>query len=599
MLSFPVSATNIYVDYFHGDDQNPGTSWPNAKKTIAEAIVIAQEFDVIHVSAGHYTNHIDLIRGIKIFGGYPPGGGNRNPNVYITELDGGESRQIMIGADQTEIDGLTFKKGYAAAGSGLKISESDMIVRNCIFKQNTAFSDDPDGGGAIFFFNSSSVIIDCVFEGNRLESDSPQSGLYMTGGAVMSWSSSPVFIRCTFQENQIVNPDEKNLALGGAVFMINSRLHFCECSFTGNNAGYGGAISWWNHSAPIIINSIFDGNSATDAGGAVASMASSDEFSSLIDGCIFSNNQSVSGGAVAGLQQTNINISNCLFWDNSASDRGGAIFSIHGSVFGISGSTLEGNILTGGIGRGGAGIYFSNKTEYTILSNIIVNGLYGEGIYFGDAIPPGTSIVWNNCVYNNTRGNYGGAIPDLTGIDGNISVDPLFVSSGNCDYCLSHHAAGQDETSLCVDTGYADFHRMGSTRTDSAHDYYPVDIGYHSNSTYSKAYLKNYYFTANDNMTLYLLNGGDKITTDVVLYVALQIEDEFWFAKKEDQSLYFTDDPDPFSQHFQLEFDMLQEIFSIQFPDEPLPSVKAYWHIATVDPETSELYDYHWTAFEL
>jgi hypothetical protein len=52
---------------------------------------------------------------------------------------------------------------------------------------------------------------------------------------------------------------------------------------------------------------------------------------------------------------------------------------------------------------------------------------------YGTPVPG--SIACND-VWSNNRGNYGGDSPDLTGIDGNISADPLFCNAQARDYTL-------------------------------------------------------------------------------------------------------------------------------------------------------------------
>ncbi|GAH22340.1 unnamed protein product, partial [marine sediment metagenome] len=54
------------------------------------------------------------------------------------------------------------------------------------------------------------------------------------------------------------------------------------------------------------------------------------------------------------------------------------------------------------------------------------------------------NISYNN-FWNNESGDYNN-LPDQTGLNGNISIDPLFVSSGDDEYHLR-------STSPCIDGG--------------------------------------------------------------------------------------------------------------------------------------------------
>ena len=70
------------------------------------------------------------------------------------------------------------------------------------------------------------------------------------------------------------------------------------------------------------------------------------------------------------------------------------------------------------------------KANVNIKNNVIINGKRG-GIYKSnqaDALHTGALVINNNDVWNNGA-NYSGGITDQTGQNGNISVDPKFVSA--------------------------------------------------------------------------------------------------------------------------------------------------------------------------
>ncbi len=94
--------------------------------------------------------------------------------------------------------------------------------------------------------------------------------------------------------------------------------------------------------------------------------------------------------------------------------------------------TIENNTLVGVADE--QGIYIGNNaTAPTIRNNIITGyGLAGIHVVAGTASPP--PMILYNDVWNNKTNylNY----PDPTGIQGNISVDPLFVDDAVGDYHL-------------------------------------------------------------------------------------------------------------------------------------------------------------------
>jgi len=94
-----------------------------------------------------------------------------------------------------------------------------------------------------------------------------------------------------------------------------------------------------------------------------------------------------------------------------------------------------------------------------IENNIITSNAGGFGIYSVEVLP---TVRYNN-IWNNESGNYNLVIGDQTGLNGNISVDPLFVDSENDDYHLRSNGWRWDQlrerwdwdpnSSRCIDAG--------------------------------------------------------------------------------------------------------------------------------------------------
>jgi len=139
-------------------------------------------------------------------------------------------------------------------------------------------------------------------------------------------------------------------------------------------------------------------------------------------------------------------------------------------VSGTSNITIENNLFYSNVG----GIYF-NSTESlivryntivdsrrginiqnsschaTVSNNIIVNNS-NIGIY-SDAPPENVTFECND-VWNNASGNYGGLLTDQTGINGNISEDPLFCGipgSGNYYLQSGSPCAESNVPGICSD----------------------------------------------------------------------------------------------------------------------------------------------------
>ncbi|MCP4607255.1 MAG: hypothetical protein GY845_00880 [Planctomycetes bacterium] len=225
------------------------------------------------------------------------------------------------------------------------------------------------------------------------------------------------------------------LLWGGGVYCAGSSPTITKNIFTGNSApnevfgnvediiiGYGGAIGGVAAN-PIITRNIIKGNTAYAGAG------------------IF-----IFGDPI---------ISNNLIYGNSAYV-GGGVIAAGGS---LSNNTIVGNdaSLDGGAQFGGNVhiVFGPDIVPPLILNNIIFGATSGGGITWEGDYQEG--IIQFNNVWNNTPANYGFADSqtgeftfdgraDQTGVDGNISQDPLFVDVLTNDY---HLQTG----SPCVNTG--------------------------------------------------------------------------------------------------------------------------------------------------
>ena len=96
------------------------------------------------------------------------------------------------------------------------------------------------------------------------------------------------------------------------------------------------------------------------------------------------------------------------------------------------------NTIVGNIGDKGAGIYIDSLSSPILVGNIVANdSMPADGRAEGGGIysESGTAIFLCNDVYGNEGGNYIG-IPDQTGLNGNISADPVFCNARGDDYSL-------------------------------------------------------------------------------------------------------------------------------------------------------------------
>ena len=202
------------------------------------------------------------------------------------------------------------------------------------------------------------------------------------GGGVYCESSSPVIQNNIIRDNDFPSYEDGVYGLGGGVF-CNASGAVIENNYIINNSAFeGGGIFQYGYS--VIRNNMVSGNSAYYAGGL----------------CIY-NRGIITGNTI----------------DNNNTDWEG------GNLYVIA------NI--------------SDTLELLISNNNITNAKT-SGIYMSDP-SPNISYFRHNNVWGNGTVDYE-TVTDQTGLNGNISVDPMYVNNQGGDYHLL-------ADSLCISAG--------------------------------------------------------------------------------------------------------------------------------------------------
>ena len=211
----------------------------------------------------------------------------------------------------------------------------------------------------------------------------------------------------------------------------------------GTNIFWGAGIYCFG-SSPTILGNIITANlapngSVSDVGyGCAIGCIQSD---AIIGRNVIKANSGYAGGGIL-TYLGKARIASNLIYSNSAVVGGGVVL--------ISGSQLINNTLVGNAAQGGAGnVYAASDTsgQCLITDNLICNATMGGGI-FVDTQDTITKTAFND-VWNNADGDYY-TETNRTGINGNISLNPLFVDGGNNDYHLQ-------DISPCINAGDPDF----------------------------------------------------------------------------------------------------------------------------------------------
>jgi hypothetical protein len=314
----------IYVDADANGFKN-GTSWLHAYKDLQEALHTARTCgcEQIWVAEGTYkptkrsarSTSFELIDGVAIYGGFPPGGGGwpqRNPNVYETILSGDiaalndyndNSYHVVKAVDVNNavLDGFIITAGKAdgsdanAYGGGIYFKDStNLNVTYCNFSDNASYR-----GGGLYNDFSDLNINNCIFSNN--------SAYY--GGAVFNDESEPYIINCIFTSNAANQH-------GGGIYSDDSNLNVTKCVFTGNTAtassSKGGGMYNQNGSLVAIANCIFSGNTSYDKAGGI-----NNNYSGVsLTNCTVTGNSAWDGGGMRNVASSGVIVTNCIFWNN-------------------------------------------------------------------------------------------------------------------------------------------------------------------------------------------------------------------------------------------------------------------------------------------
>ncbi|MHC4748706.1 MAG: dockerin type I domain-containing protein [Planctomycetota bacterium] len=226
----------LFVDgQAHG--ANDGTDWANAFCDLQTALNISRSatgVEEIRVAAGTYTPAdplgdrtaaFELVSGVAIYGGFPPGSDweDRDPNAYETILSGD-----LNGNDGPNDDNNDDNSYHVVSCNG--VDPNTILDGFTITAGNANGSIEHNVGGGMYNFNGNPKVTNCTFSGNSARFS---GGMYNYGG-------SPVITNCTFSGNSVY-------AWGGGMYNYKSRPVLTNCTFSGNSAGglsdrYGGGI---------------------------------------------------------------------------------------------------------------------------------------------------------------------------------------------------------------------------------------------------------------------------------------------------------------------------------------------------------------------
>jgi hypothetical protein len=341
-LTASTLAATYYVDSKFQGDSPTGDSWLSAFPSLQMAIDAASTNSPaqIWVKAGIYKPEgisksatFNLPTDVEIYGGFR---GNeslveeRNAKANRTVLTGDIGRvgsisdnsyHVITAAENCRIDSFIISRGNADSiaenrfGGGLLIlpESKGVVVANCTFEKNSA-----EMGGAIHLTGGTLTITNTTFYSNSGES----------GGAVAIEGAANVqIIDSIFSSNfapkgggAVCIEKESRSRISGSSFLYNSTdglggglraeagknepvaLEITDCIFNGNSASEsGGALAFIGPFSPVVKDSTFDSNFSTGGAGAIANTSGT---TAAILNASFAKNRGLKGSENIGFDAT-------------------------------------------------------------------------------------------------------------------------------------------------------------------------------------------------------------------------------------------------------------------------------------------------------
>ncbi len=357
-----------------------------------------------------------------------------SPSLFdciISDNSSGFSAGMACSDGSPSLVNVTFSGNVATEDhGGLSCSACTLSLVGCTFSDNVA--QDYFGGG-FSCYSSDVTLRDVLFTGN--------STIY--GGAMYCSQTVANLTDVTFVDNYAVWSGAGMFCTGSAVTIDSCHFALNECSSHGGGIYDGGPDGG---SQLTISNTTFYGNSAGDMGGGVDCHGTIS-----LQGCVFDSNAADFGGSALQSEGDAV-VADCDFTANlSASTMvPGAAIAATGGTLELLSCTLSGNtngLLLGGdaaahanscsfvdnVGDGIRGDWWSPFTGSCDVENTIIAFSEGASI---SCTEEGTFSLACCDLYANAGGDWVSCIADQSGVNGNISEDPLFCDAQSGDFTI-------------------------------------------------------------------------------------------------------------------------------------------------------------------
>jgi parallel beta-helix repeat protein len=292
-------------------------------------------------------------------------------------------------------------------GAGVVVTFNAGETRSAVLRGFTVTNGGGFSGGGVAVSNASPTI-----EGNIITGNTGCDGV----GITVSFGS-PLIVG-----NQITSNVRTGCSggVGGAgVKVVGAASTVIEENLIADNwlaDGNGGGISLFAAGTPVVRNNVIARNTASGQGGGIWLANRSDAL--IVQNLIFANSAGEGGG---------------VHWLVPSGARGPRLVN----------NTIADNYAT--MAGRGAAVFADGFDGNAIVANNLLIGPPGQtALHCGNFNDTRSPVVQFNDVFTPGGDAYGGICADQTGVNGNISVDPVFVAPGAYDYRLQPASSAID-----------------------------------------------------------------------------------------------------------------------------------------------------------
>ncbi|MDD4613461.1 MAG: right-handed parallel beta-helix repeat-containing protein [Synergistaceae bacterium] len=261
-----------------------------------------------------------LKTGVALYGGFAgteTSRDQRDPGANVTVLTG----DIELN-DTVNGDGVTLNLSNIAGSNSYTVVKASGVSHTAILDGFTITGGKADGDSAGAPDNSAS------YGGGFFALNSTPTitncsftgnDAYWGGGGLCSTAGGPIFTKCTFSGNTSRN--------GAGMYNDSGNPLLAECSFLENTAYQTGGGMYSRSGRPVLSDCLFSKNTSNDGGG----MHNFDSAAPVLTDCVFSENKAAkSGGGMGNVKNSAPEMTGCSFVNNRTDDLsqgGGAIAS--------------------------------------------------------------------------------------------------------------------------------------------------------------------------------------------------------------------------------------------------------------------------------